>query len=682
MKRSITLLFLFFCFVSKAQVFSGTGGPVQDNGQETYFTQTISTLSPGQIDSVFGLEEICISLIHPNVRELYIALQSPNGVIVELSAGSSVGGPDYLSTCFNNQAGTSITLGTTPYTGAFRPVGFLGRFNTGQPGNGNWTLIVKDGFPGSNAGTLMSWDLKFGSTMPAHPVIFKSSNLPIVFINTSQPITDYTSTVTMGIVDNGTSRNNITDPWNGYGGKALIHIRGNTSKNYPKKSFALETIDMVGNETSVPILGMPSESDWALIASYADKTLLRNALSYDLFRQMGHYSPRFRNVEVVIDSEYRGVYAMVEKPKRNTNRINIEKLDPTENTMPYMSGGYIIKIDRPDEPGWQSLLPGNSVINAKFYYQYDYPKPNEITPQQVNYIQTYMNDFETMMNSSTYNDPVNGYPKYIDVNSFIDLLIINEVSKNVDGYKLSTYLVKESIIKGGKLSVGPVWDYDIAWHNCNYGGTDSPFGWAYPGQTTTEPSPMWWLRLMQDADFMNRLRCRWNELRQTILSINSLNSFIDGYAGQINEGQERNFRQWPILGAYIYPNPQNQAGANYGTEIADLKNWLVNRIAWMDANMVGDCAVGIEEQLVSDDIKVYPNPMQTSTTFAMKLEKTSDVSLCITDIAGKEVARYLNTNEPQGDAEIVVQRNNMSPGIYLYQLQVDKTVRTGKLVIQ
>lgn len=672
---------MFLTLVLKAQVFSGPGGAILDNGQDTYFTQNISTLVPAQIDSTFGLEEVCINVTHPNVRELYITLKSPNGVIVELSAGSSVTGPDYLNTCFNNQSGNSITLGTSPYSGSFKPVGFLGRFNTGQNGNGNWTLIIHDGFPSSNAGVLVSWNLKFGTT-PAHPVVFNSSNLPIVFINTSQPITEFTTSVTMGIVDNGVNRNYITDPRNGYNGKAEIHIRGNTSKNYPKKSFAIETDDSFGNEMSVPILGMPAESDWALIASYADKTLLRNQLTYDLFRQMGHYSPRYRYVEVVIDSEYRGVYAMVEKPKRNSSRINIEKLEPTENSVPYMTGGYIIKIDRTDEPGWTSLLPGNSPAGAKFYYQYDYPKPLEITAQQKNYIQGYMNDFENLMNSATYNDPVNGYMKWIDVNSFIDLFIVNEVSKNVDGYKLSTYLVKESIIKGGKLSTGPVWDYDIAWHNCNYGYAFAADGWAYQLQTMDNPSPMWWYKFVQDPEFLNKLRCRWNELRQTILSLNYLNGYVDANANMINEAQERNFRQWPVIGAYIYPNPQTQAGANYTSETADLKSWFANRIAWLDANIGGECAVGIKENVVFNDLKIYPNPMQTSTTFSMKLERASDVSLCITDIAGKEVARYLNANEPMGDSKIVVARNQMSPGIYLYQLQVNNAIRSGKLVIQ
>jgi hypothetical protein len=291
-----------------------------------------------------------------------------------------------------------------------------------------------------------------------------------------------------------------------------------------------------------------------------------------------------------------------------------------------------------------------------------------------------MNDFETMMNSASYANMTTGYPAFINVNSFIDYFIVNELGKNVDAYRLSTYVVKESIIKGGKLSMGPVWDFDLAWHNCNYASNVD--GWAYQVQVNDYPSPTWWTRFMQDPNFMNQLRCRWNELRQNILSINYLHGYIDANANAINEAQERNFRQWPVIGAFIYPNPQSQVGASYWSEVTDLKNWLTNRIAWLDANMPGDCAVGIQENVSVSNLKIYPNPMGTSTTFSMKLAESADISLCITDIAGKEVARYLNANTPEGDSKIIVERNQMQAGIYFYQLQINSAVKSGKIIIQ
>jgi hypothetical protein len=352
--------------------------------------------------------------------------------------------------------------------------------------------------------------------------------------------------------------------------------------------------------------------------------------------------------------------------------------------MPYVSGGYIIQIDRSDEPGWTSALPGNSPSGTKFFYQYCYPKSTDITPQQSSYIQTYMNDFENMMNSPTYSDPTNGYPKYIDVNSFIDFMIINELSKNVDAYRLSSYLYKESFLKGDKLYAGPVWDYDLAWHNANYGWADNATGWAYQLQDPTFPVPTWWTKFMQDTSFQNKLRCRWFTLRQGALSEANIHAWLNNNAALLGESQARNFMFWPIMGAYIYPNPQAQAGANYSAEINDIKSWVAARVAWMDANMPGQCAgVGVEEEnAIVKYLKVFPNPAQQKATFSFVLEKSADISLCITDVAGKEVARYLNARTPEGASEIVLDRNQMGAGVYFYQLQVNESIRTGKLIIQ
>jgi subtilisin-like proprotein convertase family protein len=680
-KRGIVFLFIVIGFVGKAQqVFNGTGGAILDNGNDTYFTLPVSGLNPAQIDSTFGLEQVCFNINHPATTELYIYLQSPSGVMIELTLGNSSSGADFVNTCFNNSAGNSITLGTAPYTGTYLPVSYLGRFNTGVAGNGNWILIVHDGFPGNNAGTLVSWSLQFG-TSPAHPVIFNSSNLPIVVINSSQPITDVQSVATLGIIDNGAARNNVTDPQNNYNGKVGINVRGSSSKNFEKKNYSFETQDAAGSAVSNPILGMPTESDWVLNANYIDKTMLRNILALDLSRWMGHYASRYKFVEVLQNNEYRGVYLLCEKPKHNVNRINIQKMNANDDVFPDNTGGYILKIDRTNAAGWYSEYPGLSSSNAKFYYNYVYPKDTTITTSQRNYIQGYMNEFETVMNSATFADPVNGYPKYIDVNSFIDYFIVTELSKNVDGYKLSTYLYKDNITQGGKLFIGPVWDYDIAFHNCNYGLSFDPSGWAYQLQVDDYPSPTWWVKLMQDPTFTNKLHCRWNDVRQNILTVQNLDSYIDATANTLAEARSRNYRQWPTLGAYIFPNPQDQNGANYSTEITDLKTWLANRIAWMDANITGNCLIGLKEEVVDNELKIFPNPMVQSTTFSFKLNETADVSLSITDLVGKEVARYMNTNVSSGESKIVFEKNQVRSGVYLYQLQINNSIRTGKIIV-
>ena len=331
MKKLITVsLLLFFCGTIKAQVFTGTGGAILNNGQNTYFALSVSGLSPAQLDGNFGLEQVCFNINHPDISELYIYLQSPAGTIVELTLGSSASGTGYVNTCLNNQAGSSVTMGTTPYSGNFKPVGFLGRFNTGQTGNGTWNLVVHDGFINANSGTVINWNISFGNSPPP-PVAFTSSNLPIIFITTSQPITDTKSLANMGVIDNGANRNYTTDPFNNYNGKVSIHLRGSSTKNFEKKSYSIETADMSGVKQLVSLLGMPIESDWDLVSVYQDKSLVRDPLTYDLSRSMGHYAPRYRNVEVVLNNEYQGIYEVTEKPKRDSNRVHVNVMTETQS---------------------------------------------------------------------------------------------------------------------------------------------------------------------------------------------------------------------------------------------------------------------------------------------------------------------------------------------------------------
>lgn len=685
MKRKITFLLLSLSFCAQAQLFTGVGGKILNNGQDSYFNLVVSGLNPANLDSTFGIEKVCLAINHPDVTELQIYLESPTGTQVELSEGSSCLGADYTGTCFDSKANTSVTLGTSPYTGTYKPIGYLGRFNNGQPGNGTWRLIIHDYLAFVDSGNTISWSIQFGSaTVP--PVNLKSSNLPIVFINTlGKKIEDTDIVVNMGIVYNGAGqRNYISDPWNNYNGKTRIHIRGSSTRHLEKKSFSLELSDAFGNELNVPILGMPAESDWILQAPYRDKTFQRIPLTYHLSRQMGHYSARYEYVELVVNNEYRGVYLLMEKIKREKNRVDVEKLSPGDSLGASVTGGYIIKIDRPDEAGWYSLKGGNAQNNAPFYYQYVYPKDSDITVPQKKYIKGYMDNFEAIMDSSIFNDAMNGYAKYIDVGSFVDYFILNELSKNVDAYRLSTYLYKDNINDGGKLHIGPVWDYDIAWHNCNYGNAFDPTGWQYQQKDTSFPPPRWWSRLMTDSSFVNKLFCRWKELRTGLLKSGTLYSFIDSSAIELDESQKRNFTQWPIMAAYIYPNPQNQTGATYLGEVGDLKGWIASRSAWMDGAIQGNCiTVGSPaNSFAVNSVTVYPNPFELSTTFLLHLAEDAEVMLQVVDVTGKEVSRPLNEHSARGEYRIQFDRKQMAAGMYFYRLGINNIFRTGKLIVQ
>jgi subtilisin-like proprotein convertase family protein len=685
MRRSATFIFVLLCsFSSIAQVFTGSAGPIQNTGNDTYFSVNVSGLSA--LDSLYGIEEVSFDITHPSVEELNISLRSPSGMKVELTIGANCHGANYTGTVLRSDLSTAISVGTAPYTGSFRPTGYLGRFNNKQQGNGNWTLVVQDWNNQGGSGTVNSWSIKFGNK-PSPPVLFNSSNLPIVIINSNnQNINDLTDVnVNLNIIANVGARNNVTDFPSNFHGKANIHIRGSSSKIFEKKSYKINLTDASGvNEAAASVLWMPAETDWVLTAAYPDKSLMRNALIHNMFRGMGHYSPRTQFVELILNGEYMGVYSFMEDPKHNLQRVNIQGMSSLDNNFPNITGGYIIQINRNDKPGWYSLYPGNSINNppAKFYYQYSYPNELNITPQQKNYIKSVMDTFETVMNSPNFADPVTGYRKYIDVPSFVDFFILNEFSKNVDGYKLSTYLYKDDYIAGGKLHAGPMWDYDLGFHNCNGGLTFSEMYWQYDQPSVLEPIPTWWTKLMQDDYFKNMVYCRWHTLRLNTLNNSQLFAYIDQNAALLDEAQKRNFKQFPILGAYVYPNPQPQAGATFAGEVNDIKTWLSKRGAWLDANMPGYCNnVGIAEIDNSEaQLLAYPNPFSNELDITYTNSENGLVKIELLDLMGKKVLSICNGQRNMGFNHERISTSELSPGTYILCMNVDNKKWFKKII--
>lgn len=269
-------------------------------------------------------------------------------------------------------------------------------------------------------------------------VNFTSSNLPIVVIDThGQAIPDEPKIeADMGIIYNGPGvRNNLSDPFNHYNGKIAIEIRGSSSQQFPKKQYGFETKDAQGKDLDVSLLNMPEEADWILSASYSDKTLMRNVLAYKLANDMGRYASRTQFCEVVLNGDYHGVYMLMEKIKRDKNRVNISKMEPTDISGDALTGGYIIKIDKlegSDTDGWYSTFLPYPGAWQRIYYQYDTPKLEDLAPEQISYIKNFVFTFENLMTKPEYADPQNGYAQYIDIDSFVDYFILNEISRNVE----------------------------------------------------------------------------------------------------------------------------------------------------------------------------------------------------------------------------------------------------------
>ena len=422
------------------------------------------------------------------------------------------------------------------------------------------------------------------------PLIFTTSNLPIVVINTNgQTIVDDPRIVCdMGIIDNGFGTiNSINDPFNDYNGKISIEYRGSSSQTFPKKPYALETQDSIGNNNNVSLLGMPIENDWILYAPYSDKALMRNFLTFDLGRKMGHYSPRTVYCELVINGDYKGIYILMEKIKRDKDRVDIAKLDTDDLAGDSLTGGYIIKVDKYTGTGgvdWLSDFP--NISGGSLYIQYHYPEATALQPQQLNYIEQYVDSFEYALNGLNFADTSIGYAKYIDINSFIDFYIINEISKNIDGYRLSTYMHKDKQSKGGKLTMGPFWDFNLAFGNADYCNGGITSGWEVNGGCGGN-NPFWFERLLDDTIYENKLKCRWEYLREKSFHQDSLFNFIDSMALYLNDAQQRNFQQWPSLGTYVWPN--FYVGNTYQDELIFFKTWIGDRLVWIDNNLSGNC---------------------------------------------------------------------------------------------
>jgi hypothetical protein len=417
-------------------------------------------------------------------------------------------------------------------------------------------------------------------------------------------------------------------------------------------------------------------------------------MTYDLARTLGWYAPRGQHVELVINGEYQGVYILMEKIKRDNDRVDIANLQLTDISGDQLTGGYIIKIDKGTGNGgggWTSPYAPDTNINGQtIFYQYEYPSDVNIVPQQEAYIQAYVDSFETALAGPNFTDTATGYSKYIDVNSFVDYFLLNEISRNVDGYRLSTYLYKDKNSNGGKLTIGPCWDYDIAWGNADYCSGNDTSGWAIDFANSCPGDywqiPFWWDRLMQDTAFQNKVKCRWEELKLTALSVSYLHNYCDSMETHLTEGAGRNFATWPILGTYVWPNPWPYP-ADYPGEIDELKNWISSRWNWMDANMPGTMSgcnlTGTEEINPTDNgtVSSYPNPFNNDINCSVYLPTADEITISVFSATGQEVIAPVVHQGTQGTNVINVQLpQDLASGMYIMHVSSGGKVWTQQLI--
>ena len=431
---------------------------------------------------------------------------------------------------------------------------------------------------------------------------FTDSNLPIVVIETDNHVTIPDEPKVLGtmkiIWHQDGSRNYLSDINNpdflNYDGRIGIERRGSSSQNLPKKPYGLETLlsdDVTNNNVS--ILGMPKENDWVLNSLAFDQTGMRDVISYELSENLGQYAPRRVYCEVVINDNYQGLYVFMEKIKADDGRVNIDK-----------DGGYITKADRADNgdpTAW--TMPCYSGWWGGTTFVHHYPKPEDITTAQHNYIKSVF--FNLADQSHIYNTSIeDGIPSIIDISSFVDFMLIGEFASNVDVYQLSTFFHKDN---NGKLRAGPVWDYNLAYGHDEFGNRSRYDVWQFDNNDNT--GPKFWKDLFDTDEFRCYLAKRWFEVTEAgnVWDYNRICNRMDEIDALITEAVARDNQRW---------NKMTQ----HASEVQAMKTWIQQRINWLN-NHIGsydNCDDIVLPPLVIS--KIHYHPMDVDTINGNKFE--------------------------------------------------------------
>ncbi|TRX23028.1 CotH kinase family protein [Flavobacterium franklandianum] len=474
---------------------------------------------------------------------------------------------------------------------------------------------------------------------------FTDSNLPIVIITTDLdnnnqplPILDEPKILaSMKIIKHPDGNRNFLSDANtatflNYNGRIGIEIRGSSSQELPKKGYGLTTLKTDNtNNNNVSLLGMPSENDWILNGLAFDPSLIRDYLSYNLSRQIGEYATRTAYCELVINGEYRGLYLLQEKIKAGTGRVNVLKIAAADTASPNVTGGYITKSDKTtggDPIAWTM----NSYAGWTDFI-HELPKPAAVTTEQNSYIYNQFLKLETTSQTNNV-DLISGYPSVIDIPSFVDFMLVNELASNADGYQYSTYFHKD---RAGKLRAGPIWDFNLTYGN-------DLFLWGYDRSHSTiwqfangdNEGAKFWKDLFNNPTYKCYLSKRWNELTKTGQPLNyySLTQYIDETVALISEAKVREEQKWATD---VYP------AVHYSpTEISNLKTWLSNRISWMTSNLgsFANCSTVSIPQLVITKINYNPKGATSTESDSqefVEIKNTSNTSVNLTGIYFKEL---------------------------------------------
>lgn len=342
-----------------------------------------------------------------------------------------------------------------------------------------------------------------------------------------------------------------------------IRGRGNSTWDMPKKPYRF-TLDEAAS-----LLGLPKAKKWVLLANYADKSLMRNSVAFAVASALPglKFTPTQYPVVLMLNGEYEGVYSLGEQVEVGSGRVAIEKPDESA------ASSFFLEVNmRIDLPAQGGVLGKDFFVSPSgLKFEFKTPDADEASPAQREHIAAFVADAERAILAGE------GYERYIDVDSFIDWIILEELFKNQDSMFLSSVFLSRA--RGGKLALGPAWDFDLSAGNSDYGAIGNraikdPEGW-FPLYSE------WFGGLLRDPEFERRLSARWTEKRGELES--RAFAAIDAYGALLVGEQKRNFERWPIMGVYVWPNPPELVAAgSHAEQAAALKAWLARRFAWLD----------------------------------------------------------------------------------------------------
>lgn len=397
--------------------------------------------------------------------------------------------------------------------------------------------------------------------------------LPVLFIDTKNHRLTKENKVWASIAvlnnPNGEAKSIETLP--DYVAPITIKYRGASSySGFDKSQYRIKFYQEEGGSKSkdYSFLGMGLHSEWVLNGPFLDKTLLRNRLIYNVSRDIFEWAPDNRYVELFVDGKYQGVYLAVEPVTIGESRLHLSEFG-------LLSGetAYIVSRDRIGTEENPLDVYGKVAGKTNNDLFVKYPSTRKITKEQKQWIEKDISKFEKVLYSNQFDDPVNGYAKYIDVESFVDYVVLNEAVMNNDAGNLSTYYYKEL---GGKLKI-TVWDFNNSYDN---------YQWFE--QDFTEffiKDNAWFNRLLQDRAFVDKVVKRYHELRQEVLSTELLHQSIDDYQRELDGAIERNFAVWGYTFNENLLSGEGRDLKDYESAILQLKQAITRRLDYLDLHI-------------------------------------------------------------------------------------------------